>query len=81
MCLGINTGDTFALACCIGESGVTAQAKLTSSIYVELFRFFRMVHGWTVAVFAGDYAVKFFCSYLHDGAMARATVFMHSFAA
>ena len=81
MCFGIDAGDSLPFTCRVGEIGVTAQAKLPTAVYVELFRVFRMVHCRSMAIFTRDNPMKFFSTYLNYRTMAGTTVFMHSFAA
>jgi len=81
VCFWINAGDTFPLACRIGQIGVAAHAKLPAAVDIQFFRFFRMVHRRPVAIFTWYYTVKLFSADLDNRSMAGTAVFMHSLAA
>jgi hypothetical protein len=73
---GIDTGDAFALTCCIGEACVTAETKLTVAIYGQFLGVLRMVERRAVAVLAGDDAVQVFTPDLDLIPVALSAVFV-----
>lgn len=75
----INAGDALAFTRRVWQIGVAAQTKLASTVNVQFFRIIGMLLCRSVAVFAGDYAVKLFRTDFDDIPMAFTAVFMHSF--